>query len=130
MTLDDYKLYTGQTINLTQQDFDVLLDIAKKRLARFLCLEAFPELNDTNKDLALLLANFLAGVIEFAGVPEIVNSKSIRNFTISFSKHATNAFGNLWREYRDIIDDYSECGPTLKVECDALYDKRGCCCGD
>lgn len=128
MTLEDYTLYTGRKLSLTQSDFDELVVVAKMRLASFLCLDAFPELTDENKDLAMLLANFIAGVVNFQGVPETVNSKSVRNFTISFNTSATDAFSNLYKQYADIIDKYSECGLAVKVERSACYrQQRGCC---
>ena len=129
MTLDDYKLYTGLTSSYQQDEFDEIVAIAKLRLASFLCLDEFPELTEDNKDLAMLLANFIAGVFKYQGTPETVNSKSVRNFTISFNNSATNAFSNIYNQYQDIIDKYSECGLGVKVERSAYHGRRGGCCG-
>mgnify|MGYP007112554592 CR=1 FL=1 len=124
LTQDDYKLLTGQTVNCSDEDWDILVDIAKLRLASFLCLDEFPELDETNNDLALLLANFLCSSLKFQGAPDTIESKSVRNFTINFKSSATNAFEQIYKQYEDIIEKYNKCHLGIKVECSARH-----CCG-
>lgn len=124
LTQDDYKLLTGQTVNCSDEDWDILVDIAKLRLASFLCLDEFPELDETNNDLALLLANFLCSSLKFQGAPDTIESKSVRNFTINFKSSATNAFEQIYKQYEDIIEKYTKCHLGIKVECSARH-----CCG-
>lgn len=40
LTQDEYKLYTNQVVNFSQEDWDKLVNIAAARLARFLCLDS------------------------------------------------------------------------------------------
>ena len=124
MTQDQYTLYTGQTVNCSDEDWEILLGIAEKRLASFLCLDTFPELEEDNTDLAMLLANFLCATLKFQGAQDSIESKSVRNFTINFKSSATNAFEQIYGHYKDIIDKYSNCGLELKVERNARH-----CCG-
>lgn len=124
MTQDQYALLTGQTVNCSDEDWDILLGIAEMRLASFLCLDELPELNDDNKDLALLLANFLCATLKFQGAQDSIESKSVRNFTINFKSSATNAFEQIYSQYEDIIDKYSQCEGEIKVERNARH-----CCG-
>ena len=123
MTQDEYKLLTGQSVCLSDEDWDFLVDLAKIRLASLLCLEDFPELDENNKDLVLLLANFLCATLKFQGAPDTIESKSVRNFTINFKSSATNAFEQIYSQYRDIIEKYDKCDIGIKVECSA----RNCC---
>ena len=124
LTQDDYSLYTGQTVNCySDQDWEVIVSIASKRLASLLCLEEFPELDETNRDLGMLLANFISASLKFQGSPDTIESKSVRNFTINFKSSATNAFGQIYHNYEDIIEAYSKCGLGIKVERNA----RHCC---
>lgn len=123
MTQDDYSLFTGQCANYPDTDWNKMVDIAKIRLASLLCLEAFPELDESNKDLGMLLANFLCASLKFMGAPDTIESKSVRNFTINFKVNATNAFEQIYSQYRDIIDRYSNCGTEIKVE----RSSRPCC---
>lgn len=123
MTQDEFKLYTNQTVNYTDDDWAILVNIAESRLASFLCLSELPELDENNQDLAMLLANFLAASIKFAGNSDQISSKSVRNFTISFKSNATNAFEQIYSQFEDIIEKYSECGLEIKVE------KNTPCCG-
>lgn len=123
MTQDEFKLYTNQTVNYTDDDWAILVNIAESRLASFLCLSEFPELDENNQDLAMLLANFLAASIKFAGNSDQISSKSVRNFTISFKSNATNAFEQIYSQFEDIIEKYSKCGLEIKVE------KNAPCCG-
>lgn len=116
LTQDEYSLFTGQCANYSDTDWGVMVDVAKARLASLLCLEQFPELTESNKDLAMLLANFLCAAIKFQGSPDNVESKSVRNFTINFKVSATNAFEQIYSQYRDVIDKYSHCGSEIKVE--------------
>lgn len=124
MKQDQYTLLTGQCVNFPEGDWSLLVDIAEMRLASLLCLEEFPELTEDNQDLALLLANFLCATLKFQGAPDTISSKSVRNFTINFKSNATNAFGQIYHQYEDIIEKYSKCGDGIKVE-------RSCrpCCG-
>lgn len=124
MTQDEYKLLTGQTVNCSDEDWQLLVDIAELRLASLLCIEEFPELNETNQDLVLLLANFLCATLKFQGAPDTIESKSVRNFTINFKSSATNAFEQIYSQYRDIIEKYDQCNLGIKVECSSRH-----CCG-
>lgn len=126
MELADYNLYTGQKLCYSDEQWASVLNIAQIRLASLLCLETFPELTDDNQDLALLLANFICATLKFQGAPDIIESKSVRNFTINFNNSATNAFEQIYHQYRDIIEKYSNCGNDtgIKVERSAYH-----CCG-
>ena len=126
MELADYNLYTGQKLCYSGEQWASVLNIAQIRLASLLCLETFPELTDENQDLALLLANFICATLKFQGAPDIIESKSVRNFTINFNNSATNAFEQIYHQYRDIIEKYSNCGNDtgIKVERSAYH-----CCG-
>lgn len=127
MTLSktQYTLYTGLTTALSENDFADVVSIAEMRLASFLCLEVFPDLDGTNKDLAMLLANFISAMFKFQGDGDAVTSKHVRNFTINFkSSSAADAFSQIANQYGDIIDKYSECGVGVKVE-----RRRYDCCG-
>lgn len=117
LTQADYKLYTGQSISLEEEDWKTLVSVASMRLASFLCLSQFPELTDNNKDLAMLLSNFIAAVLKFQGDGDTIQSKNVRNFTISFkSNSAINAFSQINTQYPDIIGKYSECDLGVAVE--------------
>lgn len=124
MTQDDYKLLTGKAVNYSSTDWTTLVGIASERLASFLCLENLPEL-EGHDDLKLLLANFLYAMIEFQGTADTIQSKSVRNFTINFKSSATNAFEQIYTQYRDIIEKYSNCGTLLKVEHSVPHCERG-----
>jgi len=127
MELADYNLYTGQNLCYSDEQWSIVTNIAETRLASLLCLEIFPELTTDNEDLALLLANFICATLKFQGAPDIINSKSVRNFTINFNNSATNAFEQIYHQYRDIIEKYNNCGngTGIKVERSAYH-----CCGD
>lgn len=113
----EYNLYTGQNVNCySDEQWNTIVNIAEVRLASLLCLETFPVLDDTNQDLAMLLANFISATLKFQGSPSIIESKSVRNFTINFNNSATNAFEQIYSQYRDIIEKYSNCGTCIKVE--------------
>ena len=43
MTQDDYKLFTGQTVNYDDTDWGIIVDVAESRLASYLCLEECPQ---------------------------------------------------------------------------------------
>lgn len=123
MELADYNLYTGQNLCYSDEQWETVLNIAEIRLASLLCLDTFPELDETNQDLALLLANFICATLKFQGAPDIINSKSVRNFTINFNNSATNAFEQIYHQYRDIIEKYNNCGDRtgIKVERSACH---------
>lgn len=124
LTQDQYKLFTGETVNYSSSDWQTLVTVAELRLASFLCLDEFPELDTKNEDLAMLLANFIAGVLNFQGANDTIDSKSVRNFTIKFkTSSAANAFSLIAKNYGDIIDKYSECGLCVKAE-----SSKGCGC--
>jgi len=118
MELADYNLYTGQNVCYSDEQWSTVVNIAEIRLASLLCLETFPELDETNQDLALLLASFICATLKFQGAPDIIESKSVRNFTINFNNSATNAFEQIYNQYRDIIEKYNNCGNKtgIKVE--------------
>lgn len=116
LTQYNYKLFTGQTVNYDDSDWGIIVDIAESRLASYLCLEQFPELDETNQDLAMLLANFIAAAIKFQGDSGTIESKSVRNFTINFKSSATNAFEQIYQQYEDIIEKYSNCELGVSVE--------------
>ena len=123
LTQEDYCLFTGQTVSYSDTEWATIVNVASGRLASLLCLEEFPELGDDNKDLAFLLANFLATTLKFQGAADEITSKSVRNFTINFKNSATNAFEQIYSHYKDIIDKYTECDLGVKVE------RSERCCG-
>lgn len=125
LTQEDYQILTGQTVCLPDEEWELLVNIAMIRLASLLCIEEFPELDDTNQDLALLLANFLCATLKFQGAPDTIQSKSVRNFTINFKSSATNAFEQIYSQYRDIIEKYDKCHIGVTVERNAWH-----CCGN
>lgn len=124
LTKSDYKLLTGQSVDYSDEDWLTIVNIASIRLASFLCLDEFPELTDDNEDLKLLLANFVCASIKFEGNPDTISQKSVRNFTISFKNSAANAFQQIYSQYEDIIEKYTQCELDIKVERSRRY-----CCG-
>ena len=127
LTKADYKLFTGQDSTLGSEDWITVVDVACARLESFLCLTALPTDEDGNlpADFKVLLSNFICATFVYQGTgAEKIASKSIRNFTISFTNDsAANAFAQVANQYGDIIDRYSECGSTISVEKNARY----CC---
>lgn len=125
MTQDEYKLWTGESVEYSAEDWQKIVSVAKARLAALLCLDEWPA--ETPDDLGELLANFICAVLRFSGTPEAgISSKSVRNFTISFkSDSAVNAFAQVASNYADIIDKYSLCGSGMTVEKSKRY-----CCGN
>lgn len=122
LTQDEYKLWTGETVNFDEADWETLVTVASIRLASFLCLESLP--NPLPSPLAQLLANFMAEVFKFQGTNSPIEEKRVRNFTIRFSNSsAADAFSQVAQYYGDIIEMYSECGAGFKVE----KSSRGCC---
>lgn len=124
LTQTDYKLFTGQTVNYDASDWGIIVEIAESRLASFLCLGEFPELDESNRDLAMLLANFICASLKFQGNSDTIESKSVRNFTINFKSSATNAFEQIASQFEDIIEKYSDCGTEVHVE----RSRRDCGC--
>lgn len=125
LTLEQYTLYTGLTAPYEDEDWETIVSVAEMRLASFLCLETFPELDSNNADLAMLLANFIAAVLKFKGDGDAVESKHVRNFTIKLkTSSAADAFSQIASQYGDIIAKYSECDSAVKVEKSHWY-----CCG-
>lgn len=116
LTQDDYNLYTGLKVCYSDTAWQTLTTIAANRLASFLCLEELPEITADTADLAMLLANFIAAMLRFQGNYDAIDSKSVRNFTIKFKSSATNAFGQIYDQYEDIIEKYTACGTEIKVE--------------
>lgn len=123
LTQDDYKLWTGETVNFDEADWARVVAAASARLASFLCLESLPDpLPDL---LAQLLANFMAEVFKYQGTNSPIEEKRVRNFTIRFSNSsAADAFSQIAQYYSDIIELYTECGTSIDVEKTA-----GCCYG-
>lgn len=121
MTQEEYKLFTGETANYSEEDWDKLVGVASTRLASFLCLDAIPEFSDDNRDLEALLANFISASLKFSGTSDTVASKSVRNFTISFKNNATNAFEQIYNQFSDVIEKYSQCDLGVKVENSKCY---------
>ena len=124
LTQDDFMLYTSENINYSDENWELIQEIAQLRLASLLCLDTFPELNETNQDLAMLLANFISATIKFQGAQDAIESKSVRNFTINFKNSATNAFEQIYSQYRDIIEKYSKCDLGVRAERSDWH-----CCG-
>lgn len=116
MTQDDFRLFTNQTITFSEENWQVLLEVAEIRLASFLCLEKLPD--PMPEDFKMLLANFMGAVLETRGKGEgKISSKSVRNFTISFQSQKTaTAFGRVAENFGDLIEKYSNCGSSLVVE--------------
>lgn len=124
LTQQEFSILTGQTVNYSPSDWELLEGIAEIRLASLLCLNEFPELTDENQDLALLLANFISATLKYMGADDTIESKSVRNFTINFKSSATNAFEQIYSQYSDIIERYSQCDTIVKVERSSHH-----CCG-
>lgn len=127
LTQADYTTLTGQSVNYSAEDWLMIVNIASQRLASFLCLDEMPELTEDNADLKLLFANFICAMLKFTGNSDTISTKSIRNFTISFKSSAANAFQQIYSQYRDIIEKYTQCDLGIKVErsqrhCCGLYD--------
>lgn len=126
LTQDDYKLYTGETVNYPSDDWQKLVSLASSRLAGLLCLNELPDIAEY-VDIALLLANFICLMLESRGKNLRVASKKVRNFTISYNdNNAANAFAELQRNYGDIIEKYSACGTGVSIERDAMRCYDGC----
>lgn len=107
LTQDDYKLYTGETSNLSDEDWSKMVSLASSRLAAQLCLETLPA---DVEEMNLVLANFICLMLADRGRNLQVSSKKVRNFTISYSNNGiTNAFAKLSQEYGDILGKYSNC---------------------
>lgn len=124
LTQQEFSTLTGQTVNYSPSDWELLEGIAEIRLASLLCLDEFPELTDENQDLALLLANFISATLKYMGADDTIESKSVRNFTINFKSSATNAFEQIYSQYSDIIEKYTQCDTIVKVERSSCH-----CCG-
>ena len=124
LTQEQYTLLTGHSVNYSDEDWTQLVNIAVVRLASLLCLEEIPDTEEgENEDFLLLLANFLCSIIKYQGAPDTIESKSVRNFTINFKSSATNAFEQIYSQYEDIIEKYSNCKSGIRVERDAWH----CC---
>lgn len=125
LTQEQYTLFTGQTVNCSDEDWEVLVNIAELRLGSLLCLEELPDTSEgENQDFLLLLSTFLCTTLKFQGAPDTIESKSVRNFTINFKSSATNAFEQIYSQNNDLIEKYNQCGIGIKVEKNARH-----CCG-
>ena len=125
MTQDDYKLWTGlDASSYTSAEWTRIVQVASKRLARFLCLDELP--TPLPDDLEELLANFTAAILQRRGGQGDVKSKSIRNYRVEFSRsNAASAFAQVYPEFEDTIEKFSACRCTINVESSA----RHCCDG-
>lgn len=122
LSQDDYKLYTGETSGLSDEDWTKIVSMAAVRLAGLLCLKELP--SPLSGNLAMLLANFICMMLNERGDKSPVTSKKIRNFTINYGTNTASIFAKLKRKYPDIIADYSKCGNGFAVE-----KSTRCCCG-
>lgn len=129
LTQDDYKLYTGETSNLSDDDWAKVVSMSSVRLAGLLCLEELPTDEEGNlpDDFKLVLANFICLMLADRGRNLQVSSKRVRNFTINYSSSsAANAFAKVMEEYGDIVGKYSNCrGMAIEHN----YPRCGGCCG-
>lgn len=114
LTQDEYKLYTGKTSSLSEEEWDTIAELGALRLAELLCLEALP--NPLPADLKLLLSNFIYLMLEARGDKVPVTSKKVRNFTINYGSDTSSVFAKLNDRYGDIIGKYSACGSGFAVE--------------
>ena len=125
LTKADYKLFTGQEATLGTDDWNSVVEVASARLESFLCLTALPTDEEGNlpADFKVLLANFICATFTYQGTgAEKVASKSVRNFTISFTNDtAANAFAQIAAQYGDLIEKYSQCDLGIDVEKSAHY---------
>lgn len=125
MTQEDYKLWTGEDASAyTTDEWTRIVAIASARLASFLCLDTLPTDDDGDilDDIQILLANFIAAVLEHQGTTGAVASKHVRNFTINFaSTTAANAFAQIVAQYGDLIEQYTDCDLGIDVEKSAHY---------
>lgn len=136
MTQDQYKLWTGVTVDFDDETWSSIVALASMRLASFLCLDELPTDDEgvLEDGLQALLANFICAVLRYQGNPESeITSKHIRNFTINFSSNsAANAFAQVAQNYSDLISKYSDCGTTVDVEhstcmdCNSTHYYGGC----
>lgn len=136
MTQDDYKLWAGEDASTyTTDQWTRIVAAASTRLASFLCLDTLPTDDDGKllDDIQILLANFIAAVLEHQGTTGAVESKHVRNFTINFAQTtAANAFAQIAAQYGDLIEKYSQCDLGIDVEhnaiyfCDGYYGGCGC----
>lgn len=122
MTQDDYKLWTGSTASYTTEEWQKIQSAAMARLARFLCLDIWPE--TLPDDLAEMIAFFISAVINHRTDSGEVERKSVRNFSVEFRQStAADAFAAIYSQFEDVIEAYSQCGQTITVE----RTKRHCC---
>lgn len=119
LSQDDYKLYTGETSTLSDEDWTKIVSMAAVRLAGLLCLEELPKDDKGNlpNDLQLVLANFICLMMSERGRNLRITSKKVRNFTINYgSESAANAFAKVSDTYPDIIAKYSQCDLGFAIE--------------
>lgn len=123
LTQEDYKLWTGNSVTFSDEEWGKIVSVASTRLASFLCLDvsALPD-EDLFKEL---LSNFISVMLKHQGLDAQVEEKRVRNFTIRFSSgDAASAFSELAQYYNDVIELYSQCSSGVKVERNS-----GDCCG-
>lgn len=124
MTQDDYKLWTGSTASYTSAEWQKIQSAATARLARFLCLDLWPE--TLPDDLAQMLAFFINATLNHRTDSGEVERKTVRNFSVEFRQStAADAFAAIYSQFEDVIEAYSQCGQTITVE----STKRYCCNG-
>lgn len=119
LTQDEYKLYTGETVNFSDDDWQQIVSMSVVRLAGYLCLEELPLDADGNlpEELKLVLANFICLMLAGRGRNLQITSKKVRNFTINYGNgSAANAFAKISDQYGDIIAKYSQCNYGFRVE--------------
>lgn len=126
LTQDDYRLYTGETISFSDEDWTKLVSMSAVRLAGLLCLEELPTDSEDAlpSDLGMVLANFIYLVLSHRGADSRVTTKRVRNFSISYGdSNVSSAFAKLEDNYGDILEKYSNCGLGLDIE----HSTRTCC---
>lgn len=126
LTQDDYKLYTGETTNFSNEDWLKLTSLSSQRLLSLLCLEELPKdsKGNTPDDFQLVWANFIYLMLAHRGQDSRVTHKSVRNFSISYgSSSVSGAFAKLTDNYGDILEQYSNCKSSFSIE----HNTRICC---
>lgn len=117
MTQEEYLIFTGEQTNYTLDVWERLVNVAKIRLASFLCTSADALPKTLTDDFKMLLANFISATLSHQGSVGEVQRKAVRNFTIEFkSNSAVDAFAQIAKQYPDIIELYSNCGSGFAVE--------------
>lgn len=123
ITIANYILWTGDSApQMTDAQWARVTNTAAARLLSFLCMDELPD--PMPDDFEELLANFLSAIFARSGSKGEVESKTVRNFHITFrTKNTANAFADIYADYADIIGKYSQCDSALHVE----HNERYCC---